>query len=62
MNRRCGALPSRISWWRCPAAARQAQSYPNRAIRIMVPFAAGGAVDTLARLIGTKLSERSASR
>jgi tripartite-type tricarboxylate transporter receptor subunit TctC len=34
-----------------------AQSYPNRPIRVLVPFAAGGAVDTLARIIGQKLSE-----
>ncbi len=35
-----------------------AQTYPSRSIRIIVPFAAGGAVDTLARLIGNKLSEQ----
>jgi tripartite-type tricarboxylate transporter receptor subunit TctC len=34
-----------------------AQNYPNRPIRVLVPFVAGGAVDTLARLVGQKLSE-----
>src|SRR5688572_30494865 len=34
-----------------------AATYPNRAIRIIVPFPAGGPSDVLARLIGQKLSE-----
>jgi tripartite-type tricarboxylate transporter receptor subunit TctC len=34
-----------------------AQGYPSRPIRVLVPFAAGGAVDVLARLIGQRLSE-----
>ena len=31
---------------------------PSRNIRIVVPFPAGGGVDTMARIIGKKLSER----
>jgi tripartite-type tricarboxylate transporter receptor subunit TctC len=31
--------------------------YPERSIRIIVPFAAGGATDVLARMIGKKLTQ-----
>jgi len=40
------------------AAPVVAQDYPNRPIRIVVPFAPGGAVDLVARVIGQALSER----
>jgi tripartite-type tricarboxylate transporter receptor subunit TctC len=34
-----------------------AQNYPNRTIRIVVPYAPGGGVSVLAQIVGTKLSE-----
>jgi tripartite-type tricarboxylate transporter receptor subunit TctC len=43
-----------------PAASRfaRAQSYPTRPVRIIVPFPAGQASDSIARLMGQWLSER----
>jgi tripartite-type tricarboxylate transporter receptor subunit TctC len=39
------------------AALAQEPSYPNRPIRIIVPFPAGGPSDIVARLLGQRLSE-----
>jgi tripartite-type tricarboxylate transporter receptor subunit TctC len=43
-----------------PAVSRiaRAQAYPTRPVRIMVGFAAGGATDIVARIMGQWLSER----
>lgn len=38
--------------------ANPADAYPARAVRVIVPFAPGGALDTVARLMSQKLAER----
>ncbi|MEA3026113.1 MAG: hypothetical protein QOF91_1398 [Alphaproteobacteria bacterium] len=35
----------------------QAQGYPNRPVRIIVPYAAGGGVSILAQIVGNRMSE-----
>ena len=41
----------------CASSAIAQQAYPNRAIRLITPYAAGSSPDTIARLIGPKLTE-----
>ena len=38
--------------------AAAAQDYPSRPVRMIVPYTAGGAADTVARAVGIKLGER----
>ena len=40
------------------SSAVQAQDYPNKAVRIVIPFPAGGGTDILSRALGQKLSEK----
>jgi tripartite-type tricarboxylate transporter receptor subunit TctC len=41
-----------------PAASVAQEAFPNRLVRIVVPFPAGGIVDVVARIIGQRLSEK----
>src|SRR5499425_2187777 len=55
MKRLCLAVA--LATFALHAGGAVAQTYPNKPIRIVVPFVAGGAVDMLARMLGAKLSE-----
>jgi tripartite-type tricarboxylate transporter receptor subunit TctC len=40
-----------------PGQAQEAKSFPERRVRLIVPFAGGGPTDTMARLIAQKLAD-----
>lgn len=50
-----GALACALLLARADTA--QAQAYPSKSVRMIVPFAAAGPTDVIARLVGQKLSE-----
>jgi tripartite-type tricarboxylate transporter receptor subunit TctC len=52
-----GVVATSAGVWAAPALAASADDYPSRPIRLLVPFAAGGGADTLARIVTPKLSE-----
>ena len=41
-----------------PSRSASALDYPNRNVRVVIPFTAGGAPDVLMRLLGQKLTEK----
>ena len=58
LQRRCAILLLACAL----AGPAKAQSYPDRPIRMIVPFAAGGTVDIVARIVGAKLADISGGR
>jgi len=56
LHRTIGALA--FVWACCLSANAVAQSYPARPVTIVVPNAAGGGTDTVARLIGDQLGKQ----
>src|SRR5690349_23530347 len=45
------------SLWLQPGSSAEAQNYPNRAIKVIVPFPAGGPTDGMARIISDRLGQ-----
>ncbi len=54
MTRRYAAFSFIFLW----ATAAMAADYPQRPVRLVVPYSAGGSTDTVARITGARLAER----
>jgi tripartite-type tricarboxylate transporter receptor subunit TctC len=52
-----GRIGAALLCFLCSAAPAHAQAWPDRAVRIIAPFAPGGAADTLGRIVAEPLSQ-----
>jgi len=52
------ALTGALLWHDMVTRAIAQESYPNRAVRMIVPFPAGGTADVLPRIVAEKLAEQ----
>jgi tripartite-type tricarboxylate transporter receptor subunit TctC len=57
LNRRTAVLGAAAAL-ALPALPSLAQAFPNKPVRLIVPFPPAGAVDTVARVVGQKLAEQ----
>ncbi|MEC4721602.1 tripartite tricarboxylate transporter substrate binding protein [Noviherbaspirillum sp. CPCC 100848] len=55
---RCTALAVAMLTMPLAHAQNKAEDYPNKAVRVILPFAPGGATDAIARTVAQKLSEK----
>ena len=54
---RKSAVALLLAFLAIPAGSLRADDYPSHPIRLIVPFAAGGAADSIARIIGKRLGD-----
>ena len=57
-TRRLSLVIAAIAALALPATSAWAQAYPNKPVRMIVPYAAGGGTDFFARTVGAKLGEQ----
>jgi tripartite-type tricarboxylate transporter receptor subunit TctC len=56
MKRAAKVLVALMAW--IPMAQLYAQAYPNKQVRVIIPFPPGGTLDTVGRLLAQKLSDQ----
>ena len=57
-RRRVAALAAAIGFACAPLSAFAQADFPNRPLKLLVPYAAGGGTDAIARLVAQAVSER----